>query len=185
MSARRKLLYGLLTTLLVLAAGEGTLRLAGFHYQRLTRGLEFNYPKRGYLEAFFDIDPDLLYRIRPTVKQRWVDLTWEPAFDLKIRDHRVFGPRPAGTRRIVALGDSSTYGVNTRWPWPTRLQTRLDRVAPGRFEVINLGVPGYTAFQGERLLATRGARLAPTHVVVYFGWNDHLLALGRADGDHR
>ena len=185
MSRWRKLVYSLATAVLVLGLGEAALRLVGFRYQRVTTYLQFNYPRAGYLEAFFEIDPDLLYRIRPSVRQRWVDLTWQPAFDLKIRDHRTFSGRPAATARIVALGDSSTYGVNTPLPWPARLQALLDRDSAGRFQVLNLGVPGYTVFQGRRVLETRGRRLAPTHVVVCFGWNDHLLALGYTDREQK
>jgi lysophospholipase L1-like esterase len=186
MTRKRKLIYALFTVLALLGLAEGTLRLAGFRYQRVTTYLQFNYPRPGFLKAFFEIDPDLLYRIRPTVKQRYAHLTWQPRFDLKIRDPRTFGAKPPGTIRIVALGDSSTYGVNTEEPWPWLLQRRLDGSGgPGRFQVLNLGVPGYTAFQGRRVLETRGERLEPDVVVVYFGWNDHILALGYADEDQR
>ena len=182
MSRFRKVLYALLVFALVFGLAEGALRLGGFRYLRVTTDMEFNYPRPGFIKAFFEIDPDLLYRIRPTVKQRYVSLTWQPLFELKIRDARTFGPKTAGTTRILTLGDSSTYGVNTPRPWPLRLQETLDRDAgPGRFEVLNLGVPGYTAFQGRRLLETRGERLDPDVVIIYFGWNDHLLALGRED----
>ena len=185
MSLPRKALYALVAVLLGLAALEGGLRLAGFRYLRVTTDMEFNYPRPGFIKAFFEIDPDLLYRIRPTVKQRFLDLTWQPRFDLKIRDSRTFTAKTQGTARVVALGDSSTYGVNTQKPWPRRLQESLDALAPRRFEVVNLGVPGYTAFQGRRVLETRGPMLEPDAIVVYFGWNDHLLALGRADEDQK
>ena len=172
--------------LLVFAGLEGGLRLAGFRYLRVTTDMEFNYPRPGFIKAFFEIDPELLYRIRPTVKQRYVDLTWQPRFDLKIRDARTFTAKPAGTVRIITLGDSSTYGVNTPRPWPRRLQEILERkIGPGRFQVINLGVPGYTIFQGRRVLQTRGRRLEPDVVVIGFGWNDHLLALGHSDADQK
>ena len=152
----KKLVFGLIATLMCMGVAEGLLRAIGFRYQRVTTYLEFNYPRPGFLKAFFELDPDLLYRIRPTVKQRGIDLTFQPAFDLKIRDHRTFTTDHSGRVRIVTLGDSSTYGVNTRHPWPTRLQAALDRRATGgRFEVLNLGVPGYTSFQGRRVLETR------------------------------
>ena len=148
--------------------------------------MEFNYPRPGLIKAFFEIDPELLYRIRPTVKQRFLDLTWQPRFNLKIRGSETFGPKPPGTARVLTLGDSSTYGVNTRKPWPRLLQERLDaRAGPGRFQVVNLGVPGYTAFQGRRILETRGHLLEPDAVIIYFGWNDHILALGRSDADQK
>jgi lysophospholipase L1-like esterase len=186
MSRKRKAIYALFTLLAVFGLAEGTLRLAGFSYQRVTTYLEFNYPRPGFLKAFFEIDPDLLYRIRPTVKQRGIHLTWQPRFDLKIRDPRIFGPKPPGYLRVVALGDSSTYGVNTPDPWPKLLQQRLDSgPAAGRVEVLNLGVPGYTLFQGRRVLETRGRRLEPDVVVIYFGWNDHILALGYTDAEQK
>ncbi|MFQ5766857.1 MAG: GDSL-type esterase/lipase family protein, partial [Acidobacteriota bacterium] len=182
MSRARKLVFALVAASLAFALLEGLLRLTDFHYQRVTTYLQFNYPRPGFLKAFFEIDPELLYRIRPTVKQRGVDLTWEPRFHLKIRDARQFGPHTAGTLRIIALGDSSTYGVNTRNPWPLRLERLLAaETGSGRIQVLNLGVPGYTAFQGRRVLETRGARLDPDLVIIYFGWNDHLLALGFTD----
>jgi len=186
MSRKRKAIYALFTLLAAFGLAEGALRMAGFRYQRVTTYLEFNYPRPGFLKAFFEIDPDLLYRIRPTVKQRGVHLTWQPGFDLKIRASRTFGPKPPGHLRVVALGDSSTYGVNTPDPWPRLLQQRLDAgPAAGRFEVLNLGVPGYTIFQGRRVLETRGRRLDPDVVVVYFGWNDHILALGHTDAEQK
>lgn len=182
----RKAIYTLLTLTLAFSLAEGLLRAAGFRYQRVTTYLQFNYPRPGFLKAFFELDPDLLYRIRWTVRQRNVDLTWEPRFQLKIRDSRTFGPKPAGTLRVLALGDSSTYGVNTPEPWPTRLQHELDRrFPPGRFQVLNLGVPGYTAFQGRKVLETRAGRLEPDLVVISFGWNDHLLAMGYEDAHQR
>lgn len=186
MSRSRKVLYGIIMALLVFAGLEGGLRLAGFRYLRVTTDMEFNYPRPGFIKAFFEIDPELLYRIRPTVKQRYVDLTWQPRFDLKIRDARTFTAKPAGTVRIITLGDSSTYGVNTPRPWPLRLQEILERkIGPARYQVINLGVPGYTIFQGRRVLQTRGRRLEPDVVVIGFGWNDHLLALGHSDADQK
>ncbi|MCZ6649103.1 MAG: SGNH/GDSL hydrolase family protein [Acidobacteria bacterium] len=186
MSRSRKVFYGIIMALLVFAGLEGGLRLAGFRYLRVTTDMEFNYPRPGFIKAFFEIDPELLYRIRPTVKQRYVDLTWQPHFDLKIRDARTFGAKPTGTVRIIALGDSSTYGVNTPRPWPRRLQEILERKdGTGHFQVINLGVPGYTAFQGRRVLQTRGRRFDPDVVVIAFGWNDHLLALGHSDADQK
>ena len=186
MSRPRKALFALALLLLTAGVVEAALRLAGFRYSPITTALEFNYPRPAFLEAFFEIDPDLLYRVRRTVRQRWVDLTWQPAFDLKIRDARQFGPASGALLRVAALGDSTTYGINTELPWPARLERLLDGPeGADRAEVINLGVPGYTSFQGRRLLETRGPRLGADVVIVLFGWNDHLLALGTPDAGIR
>lgn len=52
-----------------------------------------------------------------------------------------------GVVRMVALGDSFTYGmyINTKDNWVTSLEKKLNLQECGkrRFEVINLGVPGY------------------------------------------
>ncbi|MDB5386000.1 MAG: hypothetical protein JWM11_1646 [Planctomycetaceae bacterium] len=53
---------------------------------------------------------------------------------------------PAGRRRIVFVGDSFTYGhglehVTDRFS--DRVGTELEREAPGKFVVANLGIPGF------------------------------------------
>jgi lysophospholipase L1-like esterase len=57
----------------------------------------------------------------------------------------------------------------------------LEKQAPGQFEVINAGVIGYTSHQGLRLLKSKVLHWPPNLVTVYFGWNDHWLALGLED----
>jgi len=79
-------------------------------------------------------------------------------------------------RRILCVGDSTTFGLGVAGDasWPVQLEARLDAGA-GRFEVVNAGVPGYTAFQGLRYLDKEGLALAPDLVVVCFGFNDFSL----------
>lgn len=90
-------------------------------------------------------------------------------------------PEPAaGTRRVIALGSSSTfgYGVGAGETWSAQLAQLL---GPG-FEVINAGVPGSTA---ERLrLYLQGAllRLQPDIVIVSLTFNDRSMGPG---GDER
>jgi len=75
--------------------------------------------------------------------------------------------------RVLALGDSCTFGVgvDNDETWPALLQEML-RENGLDVEVINAGVPGYTAFQGLRFLKERGIELRPDLVVVCFGFND-------------
>src|SRR5438876_3754019 len=51
--------------------------------------------------------------------------------------------RPAGVRRVIAVGDSFTFGVQVRddETMPAQLEGALNR--RGRWEVLNLAVPGY------------------------------------------
>jgi lysophospholipase L1-like esterase len=71
-------------------------------------------------------------------------------------------PEPApGITRVVALGDSFTFGTGPREDgWPAQLEAAL----PGH-EVLNLGVPEYDVGQMLALWEERGRALHP-HVVV-------------------
>jgi lysophospholipase L1-like esterase len=75
--------------------------------------------------------------------------------------------------RVLALGDSCTFGLGVEddATWPAQLERAL-RTQGIDAEVVNAGVPGYSAFQGMRFLETRGLSLEPDVVVVTFGFND-------------
>jgi len=54
-------------------------------------------------------------------------------------------PSPApGVTRIAVIGASETFGLyeSEGHEYPARMQTLLDSIAPGRYEVINVGLPG-------------------------------------------
>jgi len=92
--------------------------------------------------------------------------------------------------RIVALGDSCTFGLIARekfgfvrQPYPLKLQRLVERrVSRGRVEVLNAGVPGYNSFHGVMLLRTRLRDLDPDLITVRFGWNDLFLS-ARGEGE--
>lgn len=84
-------------------------------------------------------------------------------------------PRADGARRILAVGDSCTFGwrVSEAESYPAQLEAVLNRRAGGdRYQVINAGVPGYTSYQGLVYLRERGLALRPEIVVIGFGFND-------------
>lgn len=72
-------------------------------------------------------------------------------------------------RRILTTGDSSVYGwgVPTGQTFQEVLEQRLNAHWPDtHFEVINLGVPGYSSEQSLRQLKEIGAAYAPDLLVV-------------------
>ena len=85
--------------------------------------------------------------------------------------------KPPGEVRILAVGDSITFGRDLSEDadtYPGRLQALLD-ARPGasrRVRVINAGVPRYTSEQVLRFLTDRAAGLEPDLVVACVGWND-------------
>jgi hypothetical protein len=95
-----------------------------------------------------------------------------------------WGAKTPGVYRILALGDSCTFGIITRkmfgfvkQPYPIKLQRLVERrVGKGRVEALNAGVPGYNSFQGVMLLRTRLRDLDPDLITVRYGWNDQFLS---------
>lgn len=133
------------------------------------------------LNETMEFDPLLFWRLRDglrdfRVRGRMEDnpIDFTVSTDANLR--RVPGGDAAidseATPRILALGDSCTFGlgVDDVEAWPAQLQRLLDATGPAR--VINAGVPGYTAYQGRRLLESRGRELRPDLVVATFGFND-------------
>jgi len=91
-----------------------------------------------------------------------------------------------GSFRIVCLGDSTTFGwsVADDETYPAQLATALKKNHPGcDIEVINLGVTGYTSFQGRQLFLSFAQKLKPDLVVASFGMNDRYPAL-LSDAEH-
>ncbi len=95
---------------------------------------------------------------------------------LGFRDDRDYtiGKAP-DTVRILVLGDSVTFGHGTRFEtsYPYLVEQRLKQWRPDvRWEIWNLGVPGYNTGQELSYLQEVGPRYQPDLVVVGFYGND-------------
>ena len=149
------------------AAIEGMLRAAGYRYSPVRIGSNVNSDWREQ-HAFHDrhlvYDPDLIWR--PFSGQ------FSPFNPQGFRGLPVDPIKPSGALRVIALGDSNTFGwdVDEGVNWPTRLQGLLRESHPGA-EVINAGVWGYSSFQGVRRFKEL-VELDPDLVLVSFGAND-------------
>ena len=79
-------------------------------------------------------------------------------------------------RAPSACSCAGSFGY-VRNPYPLALEKLLaDRVGPGRFEVLNAGVPGYNSYHGLMLLRGKLRGLDPDLITVRYGWNDHFLS---------
>lgn len=100
------------------------------------------------------------------------------------------GPRalvPSGSGKeevILCLGDSNTYGVfyDQDQAYPGQLQSILDRRAPGKYRVLNLGLPGMNSPQVVTRLPGWLDQYRPRAVVVSVGINNYW---NRADASHQ
>jgi len=82
--------------------------------------------------------------------------------------------KPAGTLRVVGIGDSGMFGWNVEQneDYMAVLGQLLNARGDGRrYETLNLGVPGYNTQMEVDALAGKGLRYRPDIVVV--GWSDN------------
>ncbi|MDJ0864606.1 MAG: SGNH/GDSL hydrolase family protein [Myxococcota bacterium] len=153
----------------------------------------------GQLARYYELyqwDRFLFFRLRPDAHLSLVDVFAAPEARERTRwsvhtNARGFrgaefaaAPEPRRTR-IAVLGDSSTFGwgVEQFEAYPERLGPALAALGDlpdDQFEVLNLGVPGYSSFQGRVLLEHVALKLAPDVVVWSFLSNDG-LATGESD----
>ena len=98
---------------------------------------------------------------------------FERANDHGWRDReRAFG-KPVGALRVLALGDSNTFGplVTQQATWTAVLESRL-RDAGCRVEVLNMAYPGWGTDQQLEALRHEGPRYRPDVVILQFSTND-------------
>ena len=122
-----------------------------------------------------DVRPHDWDRIRDEHgKLEFVATAGEDAGHLPFRVERFAAAPPAGTTRIVCLGDSTMYGhpFDPPVPFADWIERRLQRLLPdAKFEVVNLGARGMCSedvLDAWRELDGVGARL----LLVYVGNND-------------
>ncbi len=129
------------------------------------------------------LEPDLLYLTHPLAR-RWNHYLAQHRF----RGRAFAVPKPPGTRRVIALGGSSTWGfrlpVDLRADWPSQLEellaTRDDPGGPVEVEVVNAAYPGAIGDRLYRLLRDALLPFEPDLVVLSLYYNDS-FALSRGN----
>lgn len=166
----RKTAFAVLSALGFLLLTEAVLGWAGIEAESspiVIRGEEKSdtIEKGGVLA-----DPEVLWRFR-----RGGSWDGMPLNSHGYRTREVAIAKPAGTRRVIALGDSCTAQGHP--PYSDVLHDLLQRQAPttDRWESFNLGVFGYSVMQGYYIFGKDARAFQPDVVTLYFGWNDHWL----------
>lgn len=145
---------------IVLAASlaEAGLRAAHFEYH-VYPTVQFGWPDPTALRDVYRADPDLIWVTRD--------------FDEKLAAARQTHPA------IVFMGDSCTeFGS-----YPSKTLERLQLDAPAFATGVKFGVGGWSSEQGLTLLRRDVLGLKPKVITIYYGWNDHWVALGPTDPD--
>ncbi len=143
-----------------LLLAEAYLRITGFEYQPFPV-VQFGWPDPKALVQVYRSDPDLL----------WVTRDYDNQLDAARRQ------RPA----VVFMGDSCTqFGT-----YPSKTLAVLSRERPSLAHGIKVGVGGWTVVQGSWQLTRDVLPMRPRVVTIYYGWNDHWMALGPPDAEIR
>lgn len=117
-------------------------------------------------------DEQLVFRHKPSWETRYgnVRVTYN---ERGLRDRPVL-PKAAGEYRILALGDSVTFGwgVNQDKTFSARLETLLEERLHRPVRVINSGVGGYNTVQEMTYFKQEGIALQPDLVMLTYVQND-------------
>ena len=132
--------------------------------------------------SLFLRDDDLGWKFRPNARDIWGGV------EVRINGKGLRGPerpyeKPAGTKRILYLGDSVTFGYKlSRWRdgFPFVVESNLDSALTGPVETVNAGVGGYSPWQQRVYLANEGIKYNPDLVVLAFVLNDVTERFGLA-----
>lgn len=151
------------------------LNLFGVHYARESNRYRGNLTEMVFQrpDGSLDLDGEL-FKQKPGASTKFCD------FEVKINSLGFRGPeveqeKPDGVYRIVALGDSVTFGwgVNDEHTYIRRLEVELNRQIQGRrFEVINTGHPMYDTVQEHAMLQRHAMALKPDLVILIYVVND-------------
>lgn len=179
----RQRALALLVGCLLVAAIEGLLRVSGYAYTHSEIPFRFVGPELEMADLVRD--PVLFWRIRPDSPEIAIDRAVGGVNNAAgFRGPLVSIDRPVGALRLAFLGDSCTYGVAVPFEqtYVGRLGATLRRQLGQPVELVNTGCPGYSSYQGRRMLETEVLPLRPDVVTIYFGnWNDFVPAIGGDD----
>jgi len=123
-------------------------------------------------QALFMDDPDIGTKLRPNARIRYTtaEFTADIAINEQgVRDEEPIGPKPAGERRIVVLGDSLVLSVQVAFAdtFCERLERLLnERGGAVHWRVINAGVQGYGPVQEWLLFDKVAAVFEPDIVLI-------------------
>lgn len=175
MSTRRKILFALTTTLVLLGILEGAARLIWWRLQEraftVAKTSGENELRSDTINFMKQADPILGYVLKPGFERGGFSINPD---GFNQRD-TVPLAKSEGNLRLAALGESTTQGHNVdNANYPLYLRRLIKEHAPNykNVEMINGGVSGWMSDQ-VALWADRKIRgYRPDVVVLYVGWND-------------
>ncbi len=183
-------LLAVLAGLALLGAAEILLRLFGYEYAVETVAFRFVGPDVLALPQVVR-DRRLFWRLKPGAPEVGMPAGSGVTNPAGFRGTVVPSRRTPGVLRVACLGDSITYGVCVPYEktYVGLAGHTLEYRLGTHVEMVDAGCPGYSSYQGRRLLESEIVPLAPDVVTLLFGsWNDFTPAIGgddEAKGSHQ
>ena len=148
---------------------------AGFRWHKWRR-LTFDPLAGGYPDEITYQHPLYHHRYYANVAVKEWKADYDVVYttnDLGLRGARRYGPKPAGVKRLLMLGDSFTFGigVNDDEPFSAVIQQEMDP-RRARIEVINAGVGSYSPILHYLTLRDLYLPLEPDAVILWFDVTD-------------
>jgi len=160
------------------------LRILDAHDELIWQGRP--HARQTYLDLFCPMQSEderkaLLSRFSPTVPEQFKDNPrWTVSFNSAgFRDDEFPANKSPGAIRIIALGDSWTFGHNVavELSYPKRLEAMLRIEFPNKkIEVLNLAMLTYTSHEGLKLLQRKALAMQPDIVLIGYSMNDASIA---------
>jgi lysophospholipase L1-like esterase len=139
-----------------------------------------------YGEQIFEGDAALGWKLKSNLNNVFWDFTTFSTNKQGLRYPDNIKPKEKNSIRIIALGDSVTFGYRVpvafpenpldynrdELPYTAIMEKSLNQKLGKKAQVIPLAVPGYTSYQGLKLLEKNIDDLKPDLVIALFGWND-------------
>lgn len=155
----------LVSTVLCLLSVEVALRVIGYNpFGDLLNGREFILRESGNQVMRYELTPN-------SEGYAWHAEVKINSYGFRDREYDI--EKPDGTYRIIAIGDSITFGnsLSANVTFPERLEDffRSHNLA---VEVLNLGVGGYDTMQEIAFLQELGLQFHPDEVIVGYCMND-------------
>ena len=99
-------------------------------------------------QGLFTGDDRIGYRLQPNARAHFATAEFETDIAINnagVRDSEDLGPKAAGERRVLVLGDSLVLSVQVPFEqtFGELLERRLNESGTGRYRVVNAGVQGY------------------------------------------
>lgn len=179
---RGRLLLALLALITTPLLVELAIQLVGDpRYARIAEQIDeapsyWKLAREGLLELD---DRALRFRLKPGFRATVEGVDYR-VNALGLRGPEIAPTKPAGTRRVLLLGDSYAFGLGVseeasiETQLAALLQETMHATGGGAVEVINAGVPAYQTEQERLLLERTGFALEPDLVVLLYFANDKL-----------